>query len=107
MQSQISNRLEENLNTLDCLLAGQEMVSRLEVEAGWYAVLRVPAVTPGDELAIRLIRERRVSVHPGYFFGFPGDGWLVISLLPQEAQFSAGIAAILNHFCEKDQEPKK
>jgi alanine-synthesizing transaminase len=107
LQSQISNRLEQNLNTLDRFLVRQKMVSRLEVEAGWYSVLRVPAVVAGDELAINLIRDRRVSVHPGHFFGFPGDGWLVISLLPPEAQFSSGIDAILNHFCENDPEPKE
>ena len=62
------------------------MMTRLEVEAGWYAVLRVPALEPDEHLAVRLIRDYGISVHPGYFFGFSSDGWLVISLLaPVEA----------------------
>lgn len=107
LQSQITNRLDQNLRTLDRLLSQQEMITRLEVEAGWYAILRVPALLPGDELAIRLIREDGVSVHPGHFFGFRGDGWLVVSLLTPEAQFQSGMDAILRHFCEKQHEPER
>jgi alanine-synthesizing transaminase len=98
LQSQISPRAEENLRQLDLILAGQSLVSRLEVEAGWYAVLRVPAVVPGEELAVRMVREHGVSVHPGYFFGFAGDGWLVVSLLTPVEEFRAGILAICSTY---------
>lgn len=107
LQSQIAHRLASNLESLDRLLSAQKSVSRLEVEAGWYAILRVPALLPGDELALRLIRSHGVSVHPGHFFGFPGDGWLVISLLTPEREFQVGIRAILHHFNEKSQEPNE
>ena len=80
LQSQISRRIENNLRSLDSLIASQTMISRLEVEAGWYAVLRVPALTSGEKLAVRLVREHGLSIHPGYFFGFSGNGWLVPSL---------------------------
>ena len=98
LQSQISERVGGNLWELDLILAGQRLVSRLEVEAGWYAVLRVPAVIPGEELAVRLVREQGVSVHPGYFFGFSGEGWLVVSLLTPAEEFRAGILAICSIF---------
>jgi aspartate/methionine/tyrosine aminotransferase len=98
LQQQIKNRVAGNLRILDRILAQQKMVSRLDVEAGWYAVLRVPAVFPGEELARKLLREDGVSVHPGYFFGFPGDGWVVISLLSQAEEFQAGIEAICRFF---------
>jgi alanine-synthesizing transaminase len=94
LQSQISDRVAGNLRQLDLILAGQSLVSRLELEAGWYVVLRVPAVTPGEELAVRLIREHGVSAHPGYFFGFAGDGWLVVSLLTPPEEFRVGISVI-------------
>ena len=94
LQSQIADRVGGNLRQLDLILAGQSLVSRLQVEAGWYAVLRVPAIIPGEELAVRLVREHGVSVHPGYFFGFAGDGWLVASLLTPPEEFGAGIMAI-------------
>jgi aspartate/methionine/tyrosine aminotransferase len=36
--------------------------------------------------------ERGVWVHPGYFFGMPDSGWLVVSLLGPEAEFRTGAA---------------
>ncbi len=55
-------------------------VQRLEVEGGWYAVLRIPALEPDEQTVLALL-ERGVWVHPGYFFGMPESGWLVVSLL--------------------------
>jgi len=106
LQAQISARTEENLRTLDTLLASQTLISRLKVEAGWYAVLRVPALESGEELAVRLVRDRGVSVHPGYFFGFPGDGWLIVSLLPRSGEFSQGMSAICSYFNSIREETK-
>jgi aspartate/methionine/tyrosine aminotransferase len=71
---------------------------RLEVEAGWYAVLRVPALGSDEDLAVRLVEERGVTVHPGYFFGFGGDGWLVVSLLGPEEEFRRGVGEICGIF---------
>ena len=96
IQEQIQRRVGANLTLLDALLAEQKMVTRLVVEAGWYAVLRVPALQSDDLLAIELICSHGVSVHPGYFFGFSGDGWLIVSLLTPHEEFSHGIEAILN-----------
>jgi len=104
-QAQICGRLEENLRNLDAVLAAQTLVSRLEVEAGWYAVLRVPALLPGEEFAVRLVREHGVSVHPGYFFGFAGDGWLVVSLLTSETVFRMGLEHIARFFRGLTREP--
>ena len=105
LQSQISQRVENNLHSLDSLIASQTMISRLEVEAGWYAVLRVPALTSGEALAVRLVREHGLSVHPGYFFGFSGNGWLVLSLLTPENEFQAGIEILSRFFSEIGSEP--
>ncbi|WP_158748424.1 pyridoxal phosphate-dependent aminotransferase [Acidobacterium sp. S8] len=95
IQQQIQKRVAGNLTLLDELLSGQSMVTRLVTEAGWYAVLRVPAVQSDEELAIELIRKHGVSVQPGYFFGFSGEVWLVVSLLPPEQEFQDGMEAIL------------
>lgn len=91
MQQQIVKRLTQNLTSLDACLASQTMITRLEVEAGWYAILRVPALVPDEELAMRLVREQGVSVHPGSSFGFPGSGWLAVSLLTAPDDFTSGI----------------
>ena len=98
MQAQIRSRTQANLRALDEVLARHPSVTRLDVEAGWYAVLRVPALGRDEDLVVRLVEERGVSVHPGYFFGFSGDGWLVVSLLGPEAEFSTGVEALAGFF---------
>ena len=94
LQEQIRARTLGNLRALDQVLARHPAVTRLEVEAGWYAVLRVPALGSDEDLAVRMVEERGVSVHPGYFFGFNGDGWLVVSLLTPEGEFRRGVERI-------------
>ncbi len=95
VQQQIVQRVRENLATMDRQLAGAPAVSRLAFQGGWYAVLRVPALMSGDALAIRLMERERVVVHPGHFYGFDGDGWIVLSLLPPTAEFAEGIARLI------------
>ena len=98
LQGQIRERLRANLVSLDAILLGQKLVSRLAVEAGWYAVLRVPALQPQEDTALDLLLERGVVVHPGGFFGFTGQGWLVVSLLTPLEEFTEGLKAIVEHF---------
>ncbi len=90
MQEQIRLRTAANLRTLDAVLAGAPAVTRLEVEAGWYAVLRVPALGSDEDLAVRLVEERGVSVHPGYFFGFPEAGVAGVEFAARGGGVSAG-----------------
>jgi alanine-synthesizing transaminase len=98
IQDQIKHRLAGNLERLDQLLSRQTLVTRLQVEAGWYAVLRVPGVQLEAQMALDLLLQRAVVVHPGGFFGFSGQGWLVVTLLAPAEEFSAGIQAICEHF---------
>jgi alanine-synthesizing transaminase len=98
IQEQIRRRTTANLRSLDAVLAGAPAVTRLAVEAGWYAVLRVPALGSDEDLAVRLVEERGVSVHPGYFFGFPESGWLVVSLLAEPEEFRRGVEAVRAEF---------
>ncbi len=100
IQQQISDRTKKNLQTLDAFLAGQSMITRLDVEAGWYATLRIPAIRRDDETAISLMRESGVYTHPGYFFGLPGDGWLIVSLLTQASDLQTGLRAIIHAYNE-------
>ena len=95
IQRQLLERVKANLAELDRQLAGQKACQRLEVEGGWYAVLRVPVTRSDEELAIELLREKAVVVHPGHFFDFPSDGYLVLSLITPVGEFAVGIAAIL------------
>ncbi|MGA2753149.1 MAG: pyridoxal phosphate-dependent aminotransferase [Terracidiphilus sp.] len=96
IQQQIRRRVTANLAALDRQLQAVKSVQRLAVEGGWYAVLRIPAVNPDDHTVLALL-ERGVWVHPGYFFGLPESGWLVVSLLAPEAEFSNGVAILINY----------
>jgi aspartate/methionine/tyrosine aminotransferase len=94
-QTQLMQRLKANLAELDRQLASQQLINRLDVEGGWYATLRVPALRPDEQLAIELLRNKDVLVHPGHFFDFGFDGYLIISLLTLEAEFAEGVRRVL------------
>jgi aspartate/methionine/tyrosine aminotransferase len=94
-QQELNQRVATNLSELDRQLASQSLCSRLEVEAGWYAVLRVPATGSDEELAIRLLENEGVLVHPGHFYDFPSEGYLVVSLIAREEEFQEGVRRLL------------
>jgi len=95
IQAHIMSRIQANLGELDRQLTRQKSVSRLKIEGGWYAVLRVPAVQSDEELAIHLLEEKSVLVHPGHFYEFADDGWLVISLLAPTDDFAEGVSRLI------------
>jgi aspartate/methionine/tyrosine aminotransferase len=95
IQRQLRQRMTGNLAVLDAELASQELSRRLEVEGGWYAVLRVPVVGSDEDLAIALLRETGVLVQPGHFYDFASDGHLVISLITPGDEFAEGIRRLL------------
>ena len=95
IQPILLDRLRVNLAELDAQLAGHPSCSRLLVEGGWYVILRGPAIESDEDLAIRLLRKARVSVHPGHFYDFPNEGHLVLSLITERAVFREGVARLL------------
>lgn len=95
IQPQLMQRVAANMSELGRQLAGQESTARLELEGGWYAVLRVPMTQSDEDLAIALLREERTMVHPGHFYDFPRDGYLVISLIATEEEFRRGVSRLL------------
>src|SRR5712664_3889312 len=97
-QEQVISRVRRNLAELDRQLAGHRDSCRLTVEGGWCAVLRVPAVRSDEDLAIELLTTRGVSVHPGHFYEFPSDGYLVLSLITREQTFAEGSRRLLSFF---------
>jgi len=95
IQAQLVARVRANLAELDRQLAEQQACQRLSVEGGWYVILRVPVTRSDEELAIELVREKHVLVHPGHFYDFPSDGYLVLSLIAAEDEFGEGIKSVL------------
>lgn len=93
-------RLLANLVALDSALAAlgpSAAVRRLPAHGGWYATLEVARVRDEEAWVELLLREEGIVVHPGYFFDFDRDGFLVISLLPRTEVFGEAIPRLLRH----------
>ena len=101
IQSQLLVRISANLQELDDQLNEQKICQRLAVEGGWYVVLRVPATQTDEDLVIEILRETSVLVHPGHFYDFAGEGYLVLSLITPPGTFRAGIQRVLELLCCK------
>jgi alanine-synthesizing transaminase len=95
IQPILLDRLRLNLAELDRQLVGRPSCTRLQVDGGWYVVLRVPVIESDEDLAIRLLRKASVSVHPGHFYDFPGEGHLVLSLITKPDDFRKGVERLL------------
>jgi alanine-synthesizing transaminase len=95
IQQQLLDRVLTNLAELDRQLAAQKTCQRLSVEGGWYAVLRVPVTQTDEELAVDLVRRKSVLVHPGHFYDFPSDGYLVLSLITPGTEFAEAVQRVL------------
>ena len=95
IQPLLLDRVRTNLEQLDRALEREPTCQRLALEGGWYAVLRVPVTQSDEELAIALLRKSGVLVHPGHFYEFPSDGFLVVSLISPPATFHQGITRVL------------
>ena len=95
LREQNRARLRGNLADLRQRLIGTPSVSLLEPEGGWSVVLQVPATASEDALVARLLEEARVLVHPGYFFDFPREAFLVLSLLPEPDVFGSAVDRLL------------
>jgi alanine-synthesizing transaminase len=95
IQPQLLDRVRGNLAELDHQLSTQKTCQRLNIEGGWYAVVRVPVTQTDEELALDLLRRKSVLLHPGHFYDFPSDGYLVLSLITQKAEFEEASRRVL------------
>jgi alanine-synthesizing transaminase len=101
VQPQLLQRIHANLTTLDGNLAAQTLCQRLNVEGGWYVILRVPVLGTDEDLSIALLRETGVLLQPGHFYNFPSDGYLIASLITPCDEFKEGIRRVLGHIAER------
>ena len=86
-------RLQANLATLHAAAdaCGARM---LPAEAGWYACLALPEGRSEQAVTDELAQRDGVLVHPGWLFDMPLPS-LVLSLLPEPAAFTRGVAALV------------
>jgi aspartate/methionine/tyrosine aminotransferase len=93
-------RLATNLALLDSALAAlgpSAPVRRLPAYGGWYATLEIARVHDEEAWVELFLREEAILVHPGYFFDFDRDGFLVLSLLPPPSVFAEAVPRVLRH----------
>jgi alanine-synthesizing transaminase len=102
LQAPLRLRTTANLATLRDAVAGVGVVTLQRPEGGWSAVLRVPAHHGEEEWCLRLLEADGVLVQPGYFFDFPGEAFLVLSLLTPEAVFTEGVRRLLARLGQGD-----
>jgi alanine-synthesizing transaminase len=95
VRARIRDRVRGNHTALAREAARHPSVQVLPVEGGWYAVLRVPALRSEEDLALELLESDGVIAHPGYFFDFPHEAFLVVSLLPPPELFTEGVRRTL------------
>jgi hypothetical protein len=91
----ISERTLRNLDSLRKGVSSAPTVTLAIPEGGWYSPLRLPAVRSSEEWALSLLEDESVYVHPGGFFGFDVEAYLVVSLLTPEDVFDEGVHRIL------------
>jgi alanine-synthesizing transaminase len=96
VRDQILARVRANFAAARQLVRdGAGGVTLLDAEAGWSAVLRVPSTSGEEALVLNLLEQDGVVVHPGFFFDFPHEAYLVLSLLPDPSTFAQGLRLVL------------
>ena len=95
LRVQVGERVRGNYARLRQLCSQSATVDLLHADAGWSAVLRVAATASEEQMTLDLLERDGVVVYPGFFFDFPREAFLIVSLLPEPGAFAAGVQAIL------------
>jgi aspartate/methionine/tyrosine aminotransferase len=95
IRGQIQQRTATNLSAIAAAVSASPEVSLLDVEAGWSAIVQVPGYRSEEALVLELLTHDHVLVHPGYFFDFDREAYVVVSLLTPPDQFERGIVRVL------------
>jgi len=96
VRKQIQTRIAANYQTLAAQVERVASCALLAADGGWSAIIRVPSIGSEEDLVVHLVGDG-VLVHPGYFFDFSHESYLVVSLLPSEEQFADGVSRVLRH----------
>lgn len=99
VRGQIRDRVRHNYGVLGRLVRRYPAAQLLRSEGGWYAVVQVPSIGSEQALVLALLEKDGVLVHPGYFFDFPRESFLILSLLPEPGRFAAAVERVLARAC--------
>ena len=91
----IHDRVTHNLGRAREVARRYRSCDLLRTEGGWSAVVRVPATRGEEALVLDLVQREHVLVHPGFFFDFPHEAFVVVSLLPPEEVFAEAFDRVL------------
>ena len=95
VRAAILERIRTNHATLVSMAAEYPSVAALNADGGWSAVLRIPSTRAEEDVVLDLLEDDDVLVHPGYFFDFPHEAFLVVSLLPPADEFAVGVRRLM------------
>jgi alanine-synthesizing transaminase len=98
VREQIARRISTNYQGLLDKTISSPTCRLLPAGGGWSAVLEVPSLESEEALVVNLLQNAGVLAHPGYFFDFPRESYLVVSLLVSERPFADGTDRVLRHF---------
>jgi aspartate/methionine/tyrosine aminotransferase len=96
VRAQLLERVRANLQALGRALAGAPGCSLLEPAGGWSAVIRVPARASEEQTVLDLLEQRHVLVSPGYFYDFPFEAFIVVSLIAPPETFAVGVRRVID-----------
>ncbi len=94
IQKEILQRVLSNWDYLKKEVSQKGLFQCLHVEGGWYGVVRIPEDMDEEKFILKLLDKQNILIHPGYFFDFQENGYLVLSLLPPETIFQQAVQEI-------------
>jgi len=102
LQPQLLARILENRAHFQSQLRSRPAFELLHAEAGWYAILHYSTSSSthatDEDLAIHLLRQHQVLLHPGHFYDFPSTNHLILSLITPPPIFREGVQKLLSGF---------
>jgi aspartate/methionine/tyrosine aminotransferase len=73
----------------------------LQREGGWYAIVDILDMVSDEARVMRLLKHDNILVHPGFFYDFNREGFVVVSLLPGEDIFRSGVSRLIGRYGHK------
>jgi hypothetical protein len=95
IQQQLNARIEANSRYLFDEVSQTAHSRMLLREGGWYAIVEIRDALGDEERVLGLLDRYNTLVHPGFFYDFHREGFVVVSLLPPMEIFCAGVANLI------------